>query len=69
MTAPRARPYRRSEMGWIYKRSPGWIHRRKWQSRIAFKKRMQVATEEAIDLMVAAEMRRLGVIRDDGRSS
>jgi hypothetical protein len=30
---------------------------------------MQVVTEEAIDLMVAAEMRRLGVIRDDGRSS
>jgi hypothetical protein len=70
MTVSRARRNRRGQMGWIY--------RKRWQRRVALKKRL---IQAAIDALVAGEVQRLFDItsddnlqirsarRDDGRPS
>jgi hypothetical protein len=43
------------------RKQPGWIYRKRWQRRVALKKRL---IQTAIDTLVTAEMQRLGMLND-----
>jgi hypothetical protein len=68
MTAPRVRPYRRGEMGWSFRRQPGWIYRKRHLYRAAVKKRQLAAIVEAVVDRLESRLA-MSARCDDGRPS